>query len=538
MLEKHHQVQIMDEAIEAAVKLSRRYIPARQLPDKAISLLDTSCARVSVSQHAVPADVEDCRRRIAALETEQRIVLNEKVIGVDTVDREQRIRQELDSERELLSDLESRWNQESDLVQEILALRKRLRHSLSPIEDESTDLSADNDGSDAEAEDATETAASVESPGPPISEEDRKRLIDELHQLQAQLEQLQGEEALILPSVNSQTVATIVEDWTGIPTGRMLRDEIDGILNLAPRLMERVIGQDHAIEMIAERVAVSRAEFDNPEKPIGVYMLCGPSGVGKTETALALSEALFGSDENLLWFNMTEFQEKHTVSTLRGSPPGYKDSDLGGVLTESVRRRPYCVILLDEIEKAHKDVHEVFFQVFDKGHMDDARGVRIDFSNTLILLTSNVGTDLIMKHCADEDLLPEPDTLASILRDEALGDVFPAAFLGRLDVIPYYPLSAEIMAKIARLQIGRIERRLAQRHGISFTCSDEAVKLVVDRCTEVESGGRLIESILSRTVLPRISREHLSRMMNNQQVARIHVTADSDEFVYEFHEDS
>jgi type VI secretion system protein VasG len=313
----------------------------------------------------------------------------------------------------------------------------------------------------------------------------------------------------------------------------MVKNEIETVLNLADTLNQRVIGQKHALEIIARRIQTSRAKLDNPNKPIGVFMLCGPSGVGKTETALTLAEALYGGEQNVITINMSEFQEAHTVSTLKGSPPGYVGYGEGGVLTEAVRRRPYSVVLLDEVEKAHSDVHELFFQVFDKGWMEDGEGRDIDFRNTIILLTSNVGTDLIMSLTRDPELMPEPDGIAKALREPLL-KVFPAALLGRLVVIPYYPLSDAMLANIVRLQLGRIARRVTEHHRIPFTYDDDAVKLIVSRCTEVESGGRMIDAILTNTVLPAISREFLTRTMAGVSLNGVRLGVANGEFDYQF----
>ncbi|MCP5459913.1 MAG: AAA family ATPase, partial [Gammaproteobacteria bacterium] len=326
---------------------------------------------------------------------------------------------------------------------------------------------------------------------------------------------------------------SVVGDWTGIPVGRMVKNEIEAVLKLAETLNQRVLGQRHALETIARRIQTSRAKLDNPNKPIGVFMLVGPSGVGKTETALALSEALYGGEHNLITINMSEFQEAHTVSTLKGAPPGYVGYGEGGVLTEAVRRKPYSVVLLDEVEKAHHDVHEIFFQVFDKGWMEDGEGRLIDFKNTLILLTSNVGTDLVMNMCKDPDLMPEPEGIAQALREPLL-KVFPPALLGRLVVIPYYPLSDEMVSSIVRLQLGRISRRIAENHKIPFEYDDEVVKLIASRCTELESGARMVDAILTNTVLPTVSQEFLSRLMEGKPVQRVRVNVSEGEFGYSF----
>jgi type VI secretion system protein VasG len=358
-------------------------------------------------------------------------------------------------------------------------------------------------------------------------------LLAELADLQAKLSDLQGDSPLILPSVDEQAVGSVVQDWTGVPVGRMVKNELETVLNLAESLNQRVIGQRHGLEMIAKRIQTSRAKLDNPNKPIGVFMLCGPSGVGKTETALTLAEALYGGEQNVITINMSEFQEAHTVSTLKGSPPGYVGYGEGGVLTEAVRRRPYSVVLLDEVEKAHSDVHELFFQVFDKGWMEDGEGRRIDFRNTIIILTSNVGTELIMGMCKDPELMPEPEGIAKGLREPLLKK-FPAALLGRLVVIPYYPLSDAMLSNIVRLQLGRIAKRVVEHHRIPFKYDEEAVKLIVSRCTEVESGGRMIDAILTNTVLPAISREFLTRTMAGTALTGVRLAATADDFEYRF----
>jgi type VI secretion system protein VasG len=523
-LEKHHRIQILDDALESAVKLSHRYIPARQLPDKAVSLLDTACARVAISQHAVPAEVDDCRRHIQALETEIEIIKREDAIGVVGADkREKDAAQKLTTEKERLVGLEARWNKEKTLVDKILDLRAKLRSASQKVEGTDSKL-------EAKAEAAKGEAKAVPAPAPTI---DRPALLAELQETQQALENLQGDHPLILPTVDGQAVASVVGDWTGIPVGRMLKNEIDTVLRLADTLDQRVIGQRHALEMIAKRIQTSRAGIENPNKPIGVFMLAGPSGVGKTETALALAEALYGGEQNIITINMSEFQEAHTVSTLKGSPPGYVGYGEGGVLTEAVRRRPYSVVLLDEVEKAHPDVHEIFFQVFDKGWMEDGEGRVIDFKNTLILLTTNVGSELIMNMCKDPALLPEIDGIAKALREPLL-KTFPAALLGRMVAIPYYPLSDEMIGNIARLQLGRIAKRIAQSHKIPFTYDDAVVKLIVARCTELESGGRMIDSILTNTVLPVISKELLTRMMENRPITRVATTVAEGEFSYSF----
>jgi type VI secretion system protein VasG len=524
-MEKHHKVQILDDALEAAVKLSHRYIPARQLPDKSVSLLDTACARVAVSLHATPAEVDDCSKRIEALQTELEIIGRETDIGIETAAREANAKALLESEQGRLSTLTTRWNEEKALVDSLLALRAKLRVAARPVEGTGSKLEAAAEAVVAEAPAATEPAVAPA--------EDRATLLAELKDVQTQLETLQGESPLILPTVDYQAVASIVADWTGIPVGRMASNEIETVLNLASALGKRVIGQDHAMEMIAKRIQTSRAGLDNPNKPIGVFMLAGTSGVGKTETALALAEALYGGEQNLITINMSEYQEAHTVSTLKGSPPGYVGYGEGGVLTEAVRRKPYSVVLLDEVEKAHSDVHELFFQVFDKGWMEDGEGRVIDFKNTLILLTTNAGTDLIAGMCKDPDLLPEPEGLAKALREPLL-KIFPPALLGRLVTIPYFPLTDVMLASIVRLQLGRIKKRVEAHHKVPFEYDEEVIKLVVSRCTEGESGGRMIDTILTNTLLPDVSREFLQRMLAGKPVQRVKVGVAEKNFSYSF----
>jgi type VI secretion system protein VasG len=491
-----------------------------------VSLLDTACARVAVSQHAVPAEVDDCRRRIEALETELGIIGREKAIGIEVESREQQCETQVAAERKRLEVLEANWQREKGLVDQILEIRAQLRGAVGQVEGTGSALEA------AAGEQVQAVAAGGEVL-PVLSADERASLLTKLRELQAELTAIQGESPLILPSVDSQAVASVVADWTGIPVGRMVQNEIATVMNLANILAERVIGQKHAHEMIAKRIQTSRARLDNPSKPIGVFMLAGPSGVGKTETALALAETLYGGEHNLVTINMSEFQEAHTVSTLKGAPPGYVGYGEGGILTEAVRRKPYSVVLLDEVEKAHPDVHEIFFQVFDKGHMEDGEGRVIDFKNTLILLTTNVGSELIMNLCKDPELIPDADAIAKAMRP-ALLKTFPAALLGRIVTIPYYPLSDEMLQLIIRLQLRRIEKRIGENYKIPFTYSDEVVKLIASRCTELESGGRMVDSILTNTLLPKISQEFLTMTMSGRAPGRVAIEVRDGEFAYGF----
>ncbi len=528
--EKHHRVQILDEALEAAVKLSHRYIPARQLPDKSVSLLDTAAARVAISQHAVPPEVDDCRKRIEAIQRELEIIGREKAVGVDTAHREASAGERLAAEHDRLKPLEERWTAEKGLVDQILELRGKLRGELGKVEGTASPLEKAADQAAATTPVVTPQGTTTNGP---LSEAERAQLLDQLKGLQRQLHELQGERPLILPTVDEQAVASVVEDWTGIPVGRMVKNEVEAVLNLGDALEQRIIGQRHALDMIARRIQTSRAKLDNPNKPIGVFMLAGTSGVGKTETALALAETLYGGEQNVITINMSEYQEAHTVSTLKGAPPGYVGYGEGGVLTEAVRRRPYSVVLLDEVEKAHPDVHEIFFQVFDKGWMEDGEGRVIDFKNTLILLTTNAGTEMITNLCKDPELMPDAEGIAKALREPLL-KVFPPALLGRLVVIPYYPLNDEMIGAIARLQLRRIQKRIRDNHKVPFTYDDEVIKLIASRCTELESGGRMIDAILTNTVLPAISREFLVRMMEGKPIERVHVKVADGEFAYAF----
>ena len=497
-MEAHHQLEILDEALESAVRLSSRYIPARQLPDKAVSLLDTAAARVSISRHAVPPALDDARKRIEALEREQGIVEREGAVGMDTSERLERVTGALVEEHERERELTGRWDAERALMTRILDARASLR-------------------GDAEAP----------------SGDERESLLAELTAARAELAAIQGDAPLILADVDAQAVAAVVQDWTGVPVGRMVKNEIETVLNLVELMNRRIIGQRHALEMIAKRIQTSRAHLDNPDKPIGVFMLAGSSGVGKTETALALADTLYGGEQNIITINMSEFQEAHTVSTLKGAPPGYVGYGEGGVLTEAVRRRPYSVVLLDEVEKAHSDVHEIFFQVFDKGWMEDGEGRVIDFRNTLILLTTNAGTDLIMGLCKDPELMPSAEGMATALREPLL-KVFPPALLGRLVTIPYYPLDDGMIGRIAALQLGRIQRRVREQHAIDFDWDEDVVALITRRCNELDSGGRMIDAILTNTMLPAVSRELLERQFSDgDRVARIRVSVADDGFAYE-----
>jgi type VI secretion system protein VasG len=489
-MEQHHNVRIADAALVAAVNYSHRYIPARQLPDKAVSLLDTACARVAISQSTVPAALADAQASIEALEKERTGLVGDRDLGAESEERIAAIDQELAGAKATLERLQSEFEKERAIVAKLRGAREM--------------LAAKPDDGEAQAELTRQASA---------------------------LAEIDSEKRMIYAHVDEQVVASVVSDWTGIPIGRMVRDEIENVLNLPNILNRRVIGQSHGLAMIAKRIETNRAKLDNPNKPIGVFMLCGPSGVGKTETALALAEALYGGDQNVITINMSEFQEAHTVSTLKGAPPGYVGYGEGGRLTEAVRRKPYSVVLLDEIEKAHPDVHEVFFQVFDKGVMEDGNGRRIDFKNTLIILTSNVGTDLIVELSKDPKFTQNAELLASALRPELL-QVFPPALLGRLVTVPYFPLSHDMLAGIVRLQLDRIGRRLNENHNAAFKYDDRVVDHIVSLCNDPDSGGRMIDAIITNTLLPALSREFLNRSLAKQTLKEARVTIRDGAFDY------
>jgi type VI secretion system protein VasG len=503
-LEKHHNVRILDSGVDAAVRLSHRYLPDRQLPDKAVSVLDTACARLALGQSATPGPVEDLRRQINDLDVQARVLMREEAAGANHAERLGNISALRERVQTRLADFEGRWEKERALVDAIRALREQLEGH------------AEGNGGDADA-----TA-----------------LRTELTTKAAELEAMQGETPLVRVVVDASIVGEVISGWTGIPVGKMLRDELGTMLQLESHLGGRVIGQAHALEQLSRRIRTSKAGIEDPNKPKGVFMLVGPSGVGKTETAITLADLLYGGERNLITINMSEFQEAHTVSTLKGSPPGYVGYGEGGVLTEAVRRRPYSVVLLDEVEKAHPDVLELFFQVFDKGVMDDGEGRSIDFKNTIILLTTNAGTDTIMKLTADPETMPFPDAMSKALKPE-LDNVFKPAFLGRMVIIPYYPVRDEALKQIVRLKLAKIERRLREIHRVQLQYDETLVEQVAARCTEVESGARNVDNILTNTLLPEVSRLLLASMAEGDKPTALHVNVDEQgEFVYSASSDS
>jgi type VI secretion system protein VasG len=505
-LETHHKVRITDDGLDAAVRLSHRYLPDRQLPDKAVSVLDTACARLALGQQATPGPVEDSRRRLDDLAVQTRVLEREAALGVDHRERLANIaaaRTEVEAE---LARLSSRWEQERGLVERIRELRGQI---------ESAHLSV--------------SAADTK----PANGESLDTLRTKLGELNSELDRLQGDKPLMRVAVDGSIVGEVISGWTGVPVGKMMRDQLSMMLELERFLGARIIGQDHAIASISRRVRTSAAKIEDPNKPKGVFMLVGPSGVGKTETALVLSDLLFGGEQNMVTINMSEFQEAHTVSTLKGSPPGYVGYGEGGVLTEAVRRRPYSVVLLDEVEKAHPDVLELFFQVFDKGVMEDGEGRQIDFKNTIIMLTTNAGTETIMTLTADPETLPSQEGLAKALKPE-LDKTFKPAFLGRMVVIPYYPVRDENLKQIVRLKLGKVERRLRETQRVALVYGEELVNAVAARCTEVESGARNVDNILTNTMLPELSRILLESIAGGTRPGAVRVTVDeSGELAYE-----
>jgi type VI secretion system protein VasG len=506
MLEKHHKVEILDEAVQDAVKLSSRYITDRQLPDKCVSLLDTACAKVALGQSATPATLEDCRREIEHLDVELGILDREQAVGAVHDERVKELTEKKQAAQTRLAALEKRWTDEKKLVEEIQKHRTKLSAHAK---------AAEKDGKDR------------------LKPDEEQKTKTELAEKEKELKTIQGETPLVQPVVDSQAVAEVVSGWTGIPLGKMVRDEIKTVLTLRERLEDRIIGQSHALEAIAQRIRTARANLLDPRRPIGVFMMVGPSGVGKTETAMALADILYGGDRNMVVINMSEYKEDHKISRLTGSAPGYVGYGEGGVLTEAVRRKPYSIVLLDEVEKANVAVQEIFYQVFDKGMLQDDKGQEVNFKNTIIILTSNVGTETIMKLCADPDTMPDSVGLAEALRPDLL-KAFKPALLGRINVVPYFPLSDEVIRQIIKLQLKRITDRMRENHKATFTYDDALLATIAGRCKEVESGARNVDAIITGTLLPEISREFLSRMAEGNPVQRAHATVDAEgKFVYQ-----
>ena len=536
LMEKHFGVRVLDAAITEAVRLSHRYIIGRQLPDKAIGVLDTACAKVALSQSSTPAAIDDVAKQLERMEAEIKALSRDAVSSTRAPLRKAGAKaapHDPDAERlaalkaereqltaQLAGDRE-RWANEQALVSDIQRLRAQLLGEAPVADDAAAAASTPAAKKKAKAGTATATASSA-------IEEALQTKLDTLRALQ-------GESPMVAVQVDGHVVAEIVAAWTGVPLGKMVKDEIKTVLGLRAALEERVIGQGHALEAIAQRVRTARAGLEDPHKPQGVFLFVGPSGVGKTETALALADVLFGGERNCITINMSEYQEAHSVSGLKGSPPGYVGYGEGGVLTEAVRRRPYTVVLLDEVEKAHPDVLELFFQVFDKGVLDDAEGREIDFRNTLIILTSNVGSPALMQACLGkpgeapppDDEWPDAAALEGIVRP-ALYKTFKPAFLGRLKVVPFYPVGDDTLVRIIRLKLDRIKARVLANHRAAFEYDEALVEAVLARCTEVDSGARNVDHILNGTLLPEVANTVLTRMAEGEPIAKVKVTAVKD----------
>ena len=513
MLQHHHGVRIMDEAIIDSVKLSSRYITSRQLPDKSVGLLDTACARVALSQSATPAAIEDTRRGIMQCTTNIALLERENATLGTNETHIRELKEKLRTLEARLVEQESQWKKEKDKVAKIHELQKQIEEDF-----RTRPLSAE--------------VRKQKGLTAPLSDTERGAIKSSLHNLMAELGAIQGESPMIQVNVNSQAIAEVVANWTGIPVGKMLADEIQAILNLKETLEQRVIGQSHALHAIAESIRTSRAGLTDPRKPIGVFFMVGPSGVGKTETALALADMLYGGEQNITTINMSEFKEEHKVSMLLGSPPGYIGYGEGGVLTEAVRRKPHSVLLLDEMEKAHPGVQDIFYNLFDKGTIKDGEGRDIDFRNTIIIMTSNAGEEHIRAMCAASEELPSPEILLDNFRPQLL-NYFKPAFLGRTMVVPYYPLNDENLLKICQLNMRRIEKRVRGHYNSRFTYDEEVLLHIVARCQEVDTGARNIENILTRTLLPALATECLAKMADAADISSIHVGVTGDgQFTY------
>ncbi len=492
-LEHHHGVRILDDALKAAIRLSRRYLPTRQLPDKAVSILDTAAARVALSQESEPASLESVQHQIENIRLAIANAEKESALGV--------VHEELETLKKNLSDLEGQKTE----------LNKRLEKEKELFKD------------------IAKTTADI---GQATEARDKESLKEKLVEQRKALKDFQSDKPLIQPEVNADAVSEVIAEWTGIPVGRMMKDEVNSVLNLAQTLKKRVIGQDHALDILADRIVTSRASLGDPDKPIAVLMLAGPSGTGKTETALTVAEALYGTDTNLVTINMSEFQESHTVSTLKGAPPGYVGYGEGGVLTEAVRRKPYSVVLLDEVEKAHPDVHEIFFQVFDKGRMEDGAGRLVNFRNTVILLTTNAGDEVVIDLCSKEPL-PDAETISEAMQP-ALRKIFPAALLGRLKVIPYYPLTRQVLDRIVDLKLGKVVKRVRENYQAEFVYGQDVRDEILNRCRNMASGARLIDSVINNNILPEAARAFLEATSDGRKLKSVKVSAKDGDFAYEF----
>ncbi len=516
MLQSHHGVRIMDEAIVDSVRLSSRYITARQLPDKSVSLLDTACARVALSQSATPAAIEDTRRNISQCQANIKSLERENAMLGTCGDRIDSLKSELEELQSKLKEQEIQWDKEREIVEQIHQLQDQIETNF-------------------HAKSLSAAAVKQENNSSILSESEHASIKAGIQDLMEKLTEIQGDEPMIQVNVDSQAIAEVVANWTGIPVGKMVSNEITSILKLQDTLGQRVIGQPHALNAISENIRTARAGLTDPRKPIGVFFMVGSSGVGKTETALALADVLYGGEQNITTINMSEFKEEHKVSMLLGSPPGYVGYGEGGVLTEAIRRKPYSVLLLDEMEKAHPGVQDIFYNLFDKGTIKDGEGRDIDFRNTIIIMTSNAGEEHIRAMCEQSDVMPDPDVLLDNFRPQLL-KYFKPAFLGRTNVIPYYPLSDEDLMKICKINMDRIKKRVKEHYDAEFYYHDDVMLHIVARSQEVDTGARNIENILNRTMLPELASECLARMSNGDDISKIHVNVTDDGmFSYQIH---
>ena len=544
-LSNHHQVRVLNEAILDSVRLSSRYISGRQLPDKSVSLLDTTCARIGLSQAGTPAPIEDCNRNIEQLKVAIRILEREMQTGIDHADELKELTAQLQTAESQREQLGERWQQEKTLVTQINELHASVHSALDQIHDNEAEIyqrenalqllkqeessSSQEEISRLENEiDELQKHKSAAGDSPEMSTQ-----VSELNALKTQLETLQGEDPLVHAEVNSQAIAETVSAWTGIPLGRMVADELNTVLNLEKVMGESIIGQDHALSLIGKTIRTSRANLNDPRTPIGVFLLVGTSGVGKTETAITLAEQIYGGEQNMTVINMSEFKGEEKASTLYGASPGLVGYGKGGVLTEAVRRKPFSVILLDEMEKAHKSFQDIFYQVFDKGNMKDGEGRDIDFKNTVIMMTSNAGSDLIKNLCSDPEMVPSPDAFVEAIFPKLM-ESFAPAFLGRTKIVPFYPLNDEVMHRIIKLKLNKVGKRIRANYRAQFEYTPNVVEAIKSRCTEVDTGARNIDHILNKTLLPELSSEFLASISAGKAISSVKIdVAEDEKLIYE-----
>jgi len=536
--EKHHKVVMLDEAVSAAVGLSNRYISGRFLPDKAVDLLDTSAARVAVAMTAKPGELEDVDRNLSHLDTAIHAIRRDEASGMTpdkgVLEEMEETRTALLAEREAL---DKRWKEELAAVNRIIELRSHLREFTGGDDEKGGDAAKSaQKAAKSEGKAGKEAAASEKAGGgdgkaaPKVDEATLRKQIDEA---MTALAELQGESPLVFPHVGAAAVAAVISDWTGIPVGSMVKDEIEATLKMEDKLRDRVVGQDHALEIIAKKLRISKAGIGNPAQPMGVFLCVGPSGVGKTELALSIADLLFGGDRFLTTINMSEFMEAHTVSSLKGSPPGYVGYGEGGVLTEAVRQHPYSVVLLDEVEKAHPDVMNLFYQVFDKGCLADGEGRVVNFKNSVIVMTSNLGTDVIQGMCEAEEDINYEDLKEGIYPH--LREHFKPALVARMTVIPFLTLGHDMLKLIARMKVAKVGKRLAESHKMAWDIDDNVYEQIATRCNQVDIGARQVDHILDRSILPGLSVKLLEQMGGDKMPSSVRMGIDDGgEFIYEF----